>query len=220
MKKLILAVVFTVLAVCPVWAATDDFLSSLDFKGDSGFSLGVMMLNLGTLGTEITNAGYPTLPGTMIIYGGSSLMGFKDGLRWSTFGYGGQVKGTQGEALSLIKMGAGGGSVEYGHAFTNKLDVSGGLFLGAGHYALTLRKNVADDIAQPNVLYLTNGYFLVGPRVAIQYQVTSWLSVQAMGGYIYGIGDDRWKDTDVRTDKIPGLRFNSPMATINFNLHY
>lgn len=220
MKKLILTVVFMLLAVCPVLAATDDFLSSMDFKGTSGFSAGVMMLNLGALGTQITQAGYPALPGTMVIYGGNSLLGFKNGLRWGAFGYGGQVKGTQGEALSLIKMGAGGGNFEYGHAFTSKLDASAGLLLGAGSYQLTLRKNVADDINQPNVLYLTNGYFLVGPRVAVQYKVTNWLAIQLMGGYMYGIGDDRWKDTDVRTDKIPGLRFSSPMAMINFNLNY
>ena len=220
MKKVFLAWLLILLAVSPVCAAQGDFLSSLDYKGDSGFSAGVMFLRTGALGDGIVNAGFPALPTTMVTYGGNTFMGFQNGLRWGGFGQGGEVKAVSGEALSMLSLKTGGANFDYGHAFSPMFDATAGLALGVGTYELTLRKQLSTGLNNVNQIHLTNGYLIVGPRLTCQYKLNEWFAVQAVAGYLYGIGNSKWKDAGTRTDLIPGLRISNASLTINFNLIY
>lgn len=194
---------------------------NMDFKGGGSFGLGYMKLNMGGFKEEIARAGYPELEDGMLVYGGGSLIGFRDGLRCGGFGYGGEVvvEGANG-GLSQLNFAAGGADLEYGFVLQDKLDIGIGMIFGGGTYELTLRKNTLQNINEPNQIHLTNTFFIVGPKVTLQYQVVEWCTIQGIINYIYSIGNDQWKDVNYRTDAVPPLRVNGTMIGVNLQLMY
>lgn len=196
-------------------------MAEMDYTGNSGFTLGYLFLNNDELQDVIANAGYPAMPDGMLIYGGTTLMGYRDGLRWGGFGYGGELTEKGGnDRLTRLTFSLGGANLDYGFVLSDKLDIALGGLLGGGSYELTLRGNALSDPAQGNVIHLTNSYFVLGPRATVSYQATSWLAIEGLVGYLYGIGSKQWTDVDLKTSVIPGMPINSPMVGISLNLTY
>lgn len=196
-------------------------MAEMDYNGNSGFTLGYLFLNNAELQDVIVAAGYPAMPNGMLVYGGTTIMGYRNGLRWGGFGYGGDVseKGVD-DKLTKLSFSLGGANLDYGLVLSDKLDVAVGGLLGGGGYDLTLRGHALTDPADGNTIHLTNSFFVIGPRATVSYKATSWLAVEGMAGYLYGIGRKSWTDVDLKNTVIPAMPINSPMVGISLNLTY
>lgn len=230
MKRILfLGLILVMVFALPVWAEDQievmiDPYEEVDFfeLEGAGFFMGYLDLDLSDLNNQIKDT-YPELSNGMIIFGSSSFVGFREGLRFgSSWFMGYKYETGDNNSLSQLSLGYGGLELGYGKVLHDQIDVTVGGLIGFGVYDLSLREHLLDpsNPTEPNQIHLTNYFFTLGPKVTLDYYLNDWCAVRGMVGYVYGIGKNSWLDVYTRNDAIHGQSLNGAMAGLDFTFLY
>ncbi|MCX7750172.1 MAG: hypothetical protein N2320_01180 [Candidatus Bipolaricaulota bacterium] len=183
MGKKILVVAIAALGVLAL-GAEEEQLGGL---GHGGFLAGVLPLEFAPLNEALSAAGYPTVAGPMLVFGGGGSGGVLGGAVFGGLGLGGTLTAIEGEKRTDLELGFGGMTIELVRPAGKTALLGLGLALGGGSLDLTARArrpaDFADALANPPVSQLSLrflgglGYFRIG------FQVLPWLAVDGWAGY-------------------------------------
>ncbi len=178
----------------------------LSFAGSGeeiGFGLGGPMLGLIThldltaLNAELSAAGYPTLPGHMLVTGGGGVGGVTKGPAFGGIGFGGTTDAIAGRRSASLELSFGGMTIERLERAAEGVLVGVGAVLGGGSLQLTVRardpEDLSDALEDPTTVYLDRGFFGGMVHLRMQIQLLEWLSLDGWAGYLIGF-PGRWQD--------------------------
>jgi len=151
----------------------------------AGYSGAAFLLwDLMTLNTALDDAGYPTLEGSFVLYGGMGLGG--NDLRFGAGGFGGSLAARAGEKYARLSLGFGGASWEIVVLESGDFSATVGSFFGGGGVELRLRSrnysSFGDALAHPADLYLSRGFFLFLPYVSMELWPTNRIGIRVTAG--------------------------------------
>ncbi|MGY4707152.1 hypothetical protein ACVNPS_05290 [Candidatus Bipolaricaulota sp. J31] len=140
--------------------------------------------DLAELNAALEAAGYPTLEGFLVLYGGMGVGG--DVLRLGGGGFGGSRSVRAGGRQAELSLGMGGASFEIAVLEGGGFSATVGALLGGGSAELRLRSraysSLDDALAAPDDLHLTRGFFLFLPFVAAEFWPLDWLGIRVTAG--------------------------------------
>ena len=151
----------------------------------AGYSgVACLFWDLTELNAALDAAGYPTLEGFLVLYGGMGVGGAD--LRFGGGGFGGSRSASAGEKRAELSLGLGGASWEIVVLEGGGFSATVGSFFGGGGAELRLRSraygSLGDALAGPADLFLSRGFFLFLPFVSVEFWSLDWLGVRVTAG--------------------------------------
>ncbi len=176
-------------------------------EGGGGPMPSLLFLQLDTLNSAITSAGYPRLSDLMFTMGGSGYGGTGDGLRFGGMGGGGMTSATNGERSATLDFEYYGMLIEKATQSKSDLTVVLGTMLGGGGLDLRLIDRFPDAfddaVGTPYVSSMTKGFYAVQPYVAFETRPLPWMASRLQLGFFWAL-TDRWSFEDVEFSGPPG----------------
>lgn len=215
MGKRMLVVALAAMGIL-AWGATDEQLGGL---GHGGFLAGVLSLDFYPLNEALAAAGYPTVTGPMLVFGGGGSGGVLGGTIFGGLGFGGTLTKIEGEKRVDLELGYGGVVIELNRPAGKTALLGLGVVLGGGGLDLTARarrpSDFADALANPAVSQLSLGFFGGLGYVRLGFQVFPWLAVDGWAGYFLAF-PGQWEEGD-REIGGPQLQLRAPFFGIRIS---
>lgn len=182
------------LALLMSFAATADEVGF----GFGGPMLGMIThMDLTALNAELSAAGYPTLPGHMMVTGGGGGGGVTKGPAFGGIGFAGTTDAIEDRRTASLELSFGGMTIETMERAAEGVLVGVGAVLGGGSLQLTVRSrdpdNLGDALEEPTTVYLERGFFGGMVHLRMQIRLLDWLSLDGWAGYLIGF-PGRWQD--------------------------
>jgi len=153
----------------------------------------ILFLQLDTLNSAITTAGYPRITEVLFTMGGSGLAGRDDGVRFGGMGTSGATISRDGTRSVRLALDYYGLLVEKATHSESDLTVVLGAMLGGGSLDLRLIHRVPDTFddaaGMPYVASMSKCLYAVEPYVAFETRPSSWLSTRLQFGLLWALTD-------------------------------
>ncbi len=189
---------------------------SLGGLGHGGFLAGLLTFDFSPLSAALAEAGYPTVEGPVLVFGGGGSGGVLGGTVFGGLGFGGSVTKIEGEKRTDLELGYGGVVIELNRPVGKSALLGLGLVLGWGGLDLTTRArrpvDFADALAQPPVSQFSLGFFGGLGYVRLGFQVFPWLALDGWAGYFLAL-PGQWEEGD-REIAGPKLELRAPFLGI------
>ncbi len=155
--------------------------------GYGGFLVGILSLDFSPLNEALIAAGYPTMEGPVVVFGGGGAGGLLGGAVFGGLGFGGSSTALMADRRTDLELGFGGVVIELARQATPGAVIGFGAVLGGGGLDLTVRArqpvDFADALETPAVSQFSLGFFGGLAYLRLQIQVLAWLGVEGWGGY-------------------------------------
>jgi len=181
----------------------------------AGYSgAGLLLWDVSALNAALETAGYPTLEGSLFLYGGMGAGG--EELRFGLGGFGGSLSAHEGARVSQISLGFGGAVAEVPFGSAKGFSLCAGALLGAGGAELLLRSrdygSFGDALSAPSDLYLSRGFALALPYISLEFWPVGWLGLRAVVGALIPFLTSPWEADGTALPGPPGS-FGGPYLT-------
>ncbi|MCD6321358.1 hypothetical protein J7L84_03830 [Candidatus Bipolaricaulota bacterium] len=154
--------------------------------GFGGPGAAFLFWDLSSLNDALAAAGYPTLDGNFLLYGGIGAGG--DGTLFGGGGFGGSMRAVAGDRSAEVSLGFGAALAEIEVTERERLEAAVGALFGGGSVDLILHSRsysgFEDALSNPGDLYLSRGFFSFLPYVSAAFRPLEWLGVRVMLGYL------------------------------------
>ncbi|HEY8425128.1 MAG TPA: hypothetical protein VIK73_03835 [Limnochordales bacterium] len=163
-----------------------------------GWELAYQQVDVSAL-NDAVGSKYPSLRGSMLIFGGGGMgpLPVGDG-SWTLggFGAGGQEEHAEGGKLTRLALGYGGVRVGYARPLTERLTFDAGLGLAVGGMTLTVVEHapssVEEGLNEPGEATFNRLLVLVMPEAGLTLSLTPVTHLRLAAGYTYDPGLGAW----------------------------
>lgn len=160
-----------------------------------GWELAYQQVDVSAL-NDAVGSKYPSLRGSMLIFGGGGMgpLPVGDG-SWTLggFGAGGQEEHAEGGKLTRLALGYGGVRVGYARPLTERLTFDAGLGLAVGGMTLTVVAKPAESVTDdPDEATFNRLLVLVMPEAGLTLSLTPVTHLRLAAGYTYDPGLGAW----------------------------
>jgi hypothetical protein len=202
----------------------DEMILMNDKYGGAGYFMpGASMLNVNNLNAMLNNAGYPSLSGNLISYGGG---GHGVWNRWVIGGHGHSLVGTPENSNNYTLDLAGGmGFIDFGYTlFTRpKMDIYPLLGIGLGGITLDIAEDTPQDFMDllnnpDSGTEISQGGFLLDFSINATYLIDmadlpferEGLIIGLQGGYVLDPTDNTWYMNGNEVSNGPVMNMSGP----------
>lgn len=165
--------------------------------GSGGPLVGLLTLDFFPLNAALSAAGYPTVEGPLVVFGGGGVGGVLGGPVFGGIGFGGNLTALAADKRTDLELGYGGVVIEAARPAGQGAIIGVGAVLGGGGLDLTARArrplDFDDALADPPVSQFRLGFFGGLAYLRLQVQVLPWLAVEGWGGYFLAF-PGRWEE--------------------------
>jgi len=155
--------------------------------GGSGMFVGLLPLDFSPLNAVLSAAGYPSVEGPVVVFGGGGAGGILGEVAFGGLGFGGSLTTLAAGRRTDIELGFGGMVIEHPRQVAEGAVLGFGAVLGGGSLDLTTwarqPEDFADSLATPPMSHFGLGFFGGLAYLRVQIQLAPWLAIEGWGGY-------------------------------------
>ncbi len=152
--------------------------------GFGGPGAAFLFWDLSSLNEALAAAGYPTLDGSLLLYGGIGAGG--DEILFGGGGFGGSSRVAAGDRSAEVSLGFGAALAEIEVLKRERFEAAVGALFGGGSVDLILHSQnyggFEDAFSNPGDLYLSRGFLSFLPYVSAAFRPLEWLGMRFMLG--------------------------------------
>lgn len=209
-----------------VMFGTASYAGAQSFAGDADqfrtegrgyFWTGLFTPDLDAFNQKASLEGFPTLDGSLTVYGGG---GYGASKRWHIGGFGGGGNFVAREGVKRSELSIGFGAAHIARVWPmGGMRVELGAVMGGGGASLLLSDGTPasgdDALSNRYDTIIDQGFFLVGPSIGAHIDLTDHMGFQITAGYLQTInGSWKHRNGDVHLTGLPDL--NGSFVSIGF----